>query len=328
MLDSEEDRLMNIREIYELFVDLGMKNDPRGWDKVQEILERTRKDYEKLSDKEKEKFDLEKLRNPYADTRILNGDSNKEVKRVLVGIDIDTSEILLAKELGRNGKEIDLVISHHPAGYAYANFYEVMHLQEDLLAKIGVPINYAEGVLYPRISEVERKVMPANHNKSVDAARLLEVPFMCCHTPADNCVATYLQKLFDVKTPYNLQEVIELLEDIPEYREASKRNNPPKILVGNPKNRAGKIFVDMTGGTEGPVEVISKLAEVGVGTIVGMHMSEEHRKEAEKHHINVVIAGHMASDSLGMNILLDNLELKGIEILNCSGFIRVSRMRE
>ncbi|MEM2179135.1 MAG: hypothetical protein QW272_09990, partial [Candidatus Methanomethylicaceae archaeon] len=167
---------MNVNEIYKLFIKLGMENDPRGWDKVQEILDRTKKEYEKLSEKEKERFDIEKLYNPYADTRILNGDLEKEVKRVLVGIDIDTSEILLAKELGRNGKDIDLVISHHPAGYAYANFYDVMHLQEDLLAKIGVPINYAEGILYPRILEVERKVMPANHNKAVDAARLLGIP--------------------------------------------------------------------------------------------------------------------------------------------------------
>lgn len=317
---------MKLQEIYRLFVDLGMRNDPRGWDKVQETLERIKKEYEKLSEKEKEKFDIEKLYNPYADTRILNGDLDKEVKRVLVGIDIDTSEILLAKELGRNGKEIDLVIAHHPAGYAYANLFEVMHLQEELLAKIGVPINYAEGVLYPRISEVERKIMPVNHNKAVDAARLLGISFMCCHTPADNCVSTYLQRLFDSKSPYNLQEVLEMLEEIPEYKEAGKRNNPPKILVGAPKNRAGKIFVDMTGGTEGPVEAISKLADIGVGTIVGMHMSEEHRKEAERHHINVVIAGHIASDSLGMNILLDNLEKNGIEIINCSGFIRVSRV--
>uniref|UniRef100_A0A7C3WVT5 NGG1p interacting factor NIF3 n=1 Tax=Dictyoglomus turgidum TaxID=513050 RepID=A0A7C3WVT5_9BACT len=317
---------MKVKEIYELFVKLGMENDPRGWDKVQEILERTKKDYEKMDEKSKDKFDKEKLFNPYADTRILNGDTEKEVKRVLVGIDIDTSEILLAKELERNGIKIDLVISHHPAGQAYANFYEVMHLQEDLLSKIGIPINYAEGVMYPRILEVERKVMPANHNKSVDAARLLNIPFMCCHTPADNCVATYLQKIFDLRTPYNLQEVLDILEEIPEYQEAGRRNNPPKILVGNPKNRAGKMFVDMTGGTEGPVDVISKLSEVGVGTIVGMHMSEEHRKEAEKYHINVVIAGHMASDSLGMNILLDYLERNGIEILNCAGFIRISRV--
>jgi len=54
-------------------------------------------------------------------------------------------------------------------------------------------------------------------------------------------------------------------------------------------------------------------------------MHEEHRKEAEKHHINVVIAGHMASDSLGMNILLDELEKSGVEIIPTSGLIRVKR---
>ncbi|MCX7845487.1 MAG: NGG1p interacting factor NIF3 [Dictyoglomaceae bacterium] len=316
---------MQIREIYEIFVELGMKNDPRGWDNVQKFLERTKKEFEKLSGKEREKFDLENLNNPYSDTRILYGDSQREVKRVLSGIDIDTSELLLAKELERQGKKIDLVISHHPQGKAYANFYEVMHLQEDLLYQWGIPINIAEGFLLPRIGEVERRVLPVNHYKTVDAARILDIPLMCCHTPADNCVATYLQKLFDENIPFTVGDILELLEEIPEYKEAIKRNNPPKIIVGNSKNRAGKVFVDMTGGTEGAVELIEKMAQAGIGTIVGMHMSEEHRKEAEKHHINVVIAGHIASDSLGMNILLDNLEKQGIEIISTSGLIRISR---
>lgn len=317
---------MNIREIYEILVELGMKNDPRGWDNVQKLLERTKKEFEKLGEKEKEKFDLEKLSNPYSDTRILYGDSEREVKRILSGIDIDTSELLLAKELEGQGKKVDLVISHHPQGKAYANFYEVMHLQEDLLNQWGIPINIAEGLLLPRIREVERKVLPVNHYKVIDAARILDIPLICCHTPADNCVSTYLQKLFDENVPYTVGDILDLLEEIPEYKEAIRRNNSPKIIVGNHKNRAGKVFVDMTGGTEGAVELIEKMAQVGIGTIIGMHMSEEHRREAEKHHINVVIAGHIASDSLGMNILLDNLENKEIEIIPASGLIRISRI--
>lgn len=317
---------MNIREIYEILVEIGMKNDPRGWDNVQKLLERTKKEFEKLGEKEKEKFDLEKLSNPYSDTRILYGDSEREVKRILSGIDIDTSELLLAKELEGQGKKVDLVISHHPQGKAYANFYEVMHLQEDLLNQWGIPINIAEGLLLPRIREVERKVLPVNHYKVIDAARILDIPLICCHTPADNCVSTYLQKLFDENVPYTVGDILDLLEEIPEYKEAIRRNNSPKIIVGNHKNRAGKVFVDMTGGTEGAVELIEKMAQVGIGTIIGMHMSEEHRREAEKHHINVVIAGHIASDSLGMNILLDNLENKGIEIIPASGLIRISRI--
>ena len=57
------------------------------------------------------------------------------------------------------------------------------------------------------------------------------------------------------------------------------------------------------------------MANFGIGTVVGMHMSEEHRREAEKNHINVVIAGHMASDSLGMNLFLDKLEEQGIDVI-------------
>ncbi len=54
-------------------------------------------------------------------------------------------------------------------------------------------------------------------------------------------------------------------------------------------------------------------------------MSEEHRKEAEKSHINVVVAGHISSDSLGMNLMLDELEKRGIEVVACSGLTRVKR---
>ena len=62
-----------------------------------------------------------------------------------------------------------------------------------------------------------------------------------------------------------------------------------------------------------------------MGTIVGMHIGEKHRQGAEKNHINVIIAGHMASDSLGMNLLLDHFIQQGLELLPCSGFIRVAR---
>ena len=59
-----------------------------------------------------------------------------------------------------------------------------------------------------------------------------------------------------------------------------------------------------------------------------MHMSEEHKKKAEKYHINVVIAGHIASDSLGMNLLLDEIEKKGVKVIPVSGLTRVKRFKK
>lgn len=318
--------MWTLGEIYNSAIELGMEADPRDKKVIKEELTKVGEKYRDLKKEEKQEFDIEKLTNPYADTRILYGDKNRPIKRVFVGIDMEIGEILVADRLGQKGKEIDLIISHHPEGYALAGFYDVMHMQADVLNKFGVPINVAEGVLKDRISEVERKVMPVNHNRAVDVARLLDIPFMCIHTPADNFVTQFLQKMIDKAKPYTVKDVIKLLKKIPEYKMAIADNAGPKVFIGKESNRAGKVFVEMTGGTEGSKNAMEKLAQAGVGTIVGMHMSDEIRKQAEKHHLNVIIAGHIASDNLGINLLLDKLTKKDeLEIITCSGFRRVER---
>lgn len=315
---------MKIKELYDFIVSYGIKNDPRGEQQVKEVLKKEKEKFEKMSQKEKKYYDVERLTNPYNDTRILYGNPNTEVKTILVGIDMEMPEILLAKILIQQGKKVDLVLSHHPEGAGYKNFYEVMGMQADILAKFGVPINVAEGIMEPRMKEVQRKLLPLNHNRAVDIARVLDIPFMCCHTPADNCVATYLQKLFDKEKPVYLQDIIDLLLEIPEYDYAAKVGIGPTILNGSKDRKAGKIFVDMTGGTEGSTEVFEKLAIAGVSTVVAMHLSEEHFKNAQKYHINIVIAGHIPSDTLGLNLMLDAVEKKfgKLEIINVSGFQR------
>jgi hypothetical protein len=122
-----------------------------------------------------------------------------------------------------------------------------------------------------------------------------------------------------------VEEVLDMLKGIPEYHEAVLHGTGPVMYEGSADRRAGKIMVDMTGGTSGPVESIARLASAGVGTIVGMHMNEEHRKKAKDEHMNVVIAGHISSDSLGMNLIIDEFERGGVEVVACSGFTRVSR---
>ena len=82
----------------------------------------------------------------------------------------------------------------------------------------------------------------------------------------------------------------------------------------------------ITGGTEGSHDIYEKMANAGVGTVIAMHQSEKHRNFAEKAHVNVVIAGHMSSDSIGLNLFLDKLEEREISIVPCSGLIRVSRI--
>jgi len=326
---------MTIKQIYDLAIKLGIQNDLRGTAKVKKYLDRTKKKFAKLPEDEKKEFDQEKLINPYSDTRILNdppssrvprnsGEASKQVKKIMVGIDMEVSELLLADKLG----DIDLVLAHHPRGEALADLHSVMDLQVEVLAQYGVPINIAESVLKPRISEVNRGISPINHHRAVDAAKLLNLGFMCVHTPCDNMGANFLSKMLKRKKPETVGEVLEMLKSIPEFAEAVKRKAGPTLFTGAPENMAGKIVVtEFTGGTSGAKEIYEKMAQAGIGTIIGMHMGEEHRKEAEKYHINVVIAGHMASDSLGINLFLDQLEKKGVKVVPVSGLIRVSRRK-
>lgn len=316
---------MKLGEIYRLAIKMGMEKDPRGEGEVRRVLEENRKKYERLPEKEKAYFDLETLENPYPDSRILLGDPEMEVRAAVVGIDMEVGEVLLADRLREKGEPIDLIISHHPEGVALVNLNKVMALQADEWHRYGVPINIGEVLIDKRMQEVYRAFLPRNHDRALDAARLLGFAYMTMHTVADNQVHDFLNRYFEERGPRTVGDVVDLLLEIPEYQASARAQAGPVVIVGSRERRAGKVMVDMTGGTEGPREALEKLAEAGVGTIVAMHLSEKHREEAEKHKMNVVIAGHVVSDSLGMNLILDRLEEKGVRVIPMSGLVRVSR---
>ena len=145
---------MTINEIFNLSIEMGIKTDFRGKQGVEKFLRRKKESFEKLLEKEKQEFDKDALKNPYLDSRIyhiaedkpplpMDRCGGKPIKRVLVGIDIDVAEILMAKEIGG----IDLIIAHHPIGKGLAHLADVMDLQCDVLNFYGVPINIAEGLM-------------------------------------------------------------------------------------------------------------------------------------------------------------------------------------
>ncbi len=217
-------------------------------------------------------------------------------------------------------------MAHHPEGKALAGLYDVMGLQAHLLQNIGLKPDIAKALMGQRIEEVARRLHAGNHNRAVDAAKLLGLPLMCCHTPSDNHVVRYLQNMMDARKPKTLQDVVHLLLREPEYRDAVVNKAGPKILLGKPQDKAGKIIVDMTGGTEGSKEIFARISQAGVDTVLCMHLSEEHFNKVKPEHIHVIVAGHIASDNLGMNLLLDKLQKKdSFEIVGCSGFKRVKR---
>lgn len=317
--------MMTVESIYNLSIRLGIESDPRGKAFVLRQLRKTQEHYKALSKEKKQYYDQEYLTNPYSDTRILYTPSlTTPVKKILAGIDCNESELLLADRLG----DIDLVISHHPEGIALADLHTVMDLQVGMLERAGVPIHIAESLLQERMGEVGRGIHPVNDQKSVDIARLVKMPFMNTHTVTDNLVTLYIEKLVtkNLKNIDKISDILDILMKEPEYQEATRLKSGPQIFCGSPDRRPGKIAVtEMTGGTNGSRDMFEQLSRAGIGTVIGMHIREDYKKEAAKYHINVVIAGHMSSDSLGMNLFLDEVEKSGVEIIPVGGLIRARR---
>ena len=241
------------------------------------------------------------------------------------GIDITPGELLLADRLREKGQRIDAVVAHHPTGRSRNPFPKVMSMQADIFHDCGVPINVAEGLMGPRMDEVLYNVMGSNYNQAADTARLLGIPFFNIHSAADNMVQEFLEKKVEERCPRRLEDIIDMLMEEPEYKQAARLNDPPRIIVGKKDSRCGGVIAKMTGGTSAPDGIYEELQKAGVGTVVAMHMPNSSVEVCRKCHINVVISGHMASDSLGVNLICDEWERHGIEVFGAAGFTRFSR---
>ena len=241
----------------------------------------------------------------------------EDIKKVLVGVDMDTAELLLAKELG-----YDCVVSHHPKN-TNADIVDVMDAHIVKLEKLGVPRNKSQKALAPRKDELSYVFHVANSRRSESAAKLLNMPYLSLHTPADiigeAMVQKHLDEKFADKPETKLEDITKALEEIGEYKNSARK---PVIRVGSKDSYAGKIYVLMSGFTGPGAPILKQYFEGGVGTLVLMHIPEKDVKELKEHGVgNVVIAGHMSSDSLGMNKIAQEWRKSGAEVTMMSGIV-------
>ena len=239
------------------------------------------------------------------------------IKKVLFGVDMDTAELLLARQLG-----FDCVVSHHPRN-TNDNMLDLMKTHIFRLEKLGVPRNKSQKLLEERVTELGYNRHVSNSRRSESAAKLMGMPYMCIHTPADiiseGIVQELLDRKFNGKPDTTLGEVAVALEEIREYKTSVRK---PVIRVGNKESYAGKIYVLMSGLTGPGPKILQEYFEAGVGTLVLMHIPEKDAKTIKEQSVgNVLVAGHMSSDSLGINKIAEFWAEKGVSTTMMSGVV-------
>ena len=244
-----------------------------------------------------------------------------DVRRVFVGIDVDLAELLLARALG-----VDGVIAHHPIGSrARLGLPEVIERHETQMTAEGIPVEVAHETMLARRQPVAHALHTTNYDRVVDAARELNMPMMNIHLAADIIGRQYfidfVGRVVDGKTT-TVGGLLGELKTIPEM-EASLVQ--PELWLGKAENPVGRWVVQMAAGTNGGAPVYRTYYEHGITTILAMHIDDRDLRELEQLQLpgaNLVITGHMPSDSIGMNRLIGALEGHGLEVIAGSGVIR------
>ena len=245
------------------------------------------------------------------------------VRRALFGIDVDPADLLMAKEKGYN-----LVIAHHPTGgSAVLDFPKVLSKHADILIRHGVPKAAALEAVRDFQAERALRAHAENYDHLPSVARLVGIGLMCIHNPCDEIGRRVMDETLRARLPPNprVRDAIEVLESLPEFRAAKTR-----IVqrMGKPENPLGKWAVHHGAGTNGGLPVARAAFDHGIDTVFYIHIDagalrqlrETYGREGSK---NLVVTGHLASDSIGINALVRELRGRGIRVDTYSGIVDV-----
>jgi len=172
---------------------------------------------------------------------------------------------------------------------------------------------------------IERALHSANYDRVVDAARLLQMPLMNIHLAADLSGRRVFMDFVArrVTTTTLVGELLEGLRSIPEMRASLVQ---PELWLGSPGNPVGRWVVQMAAGSNGGAPVFRTYYEHGITTIIAMHIDREDLRQLEadaREGVNLIVTGHMPSDAIGLNRVIDALEERGLEIVAGSGLIKL-----
>lgn len=246
-------------------------------------------------------------------------EADDDVRRVLFGVDVDVGELLYAREAG-----YDAVVAHHPLGeHARMDFDRVVWRQVEQMTAEGVDRDAAEAAVRVRLAPGHRRDHTGNYNRVVDTGRLIGVPFCNVHLACDLIGRQAIVDLLRRRDHpgATVGEMLGWLDEFPEMEAALTR---PEVWLGDAAAPLGRWTVAMAGGTNGGHPVFREYFRAGVDTILAMHIAEDDlqrlRAEARPGQ-SLVVTGHMATDSIGINRVIAGMEELGVEVTRTSGVI-------
>jgi putative NIF3 family GTP cyclohydrolase 1 type 2 len=231
----------------------------------------------------------------------------RKIHKVLIAVDVTSAEIILAKNLG-----CDAVIAHHPLGCTALNFYKVFDRHIKFMLEHGVPQNKAADAVKKLKDRIEIKSHAHIYTDVVATARILGMPLVNIHQPCDEYMRRRILDNIKTGNPNLVIDIIKSIEKIPEFRNSATRI---KVRYGSSKNKIGRWALVIAAGTNGGFPIAKAYFEHGISTLIYLHIDYNDLMKMYEENLkgNLIILGHLAGDSIGLNALSDRLEERGLE---------------
>ena len=178
----------------------------------------------------------------------------------------------------------------------------------------GVSENMARSAVFDLKKKLEIRNHTQIYSSEVDSSKLLDMPLVNIHQPCDEYARRIISQKIHERNPNLVAEIITALEEIPEFRIADTKI---QVVYGNSDSFVGKWVAVIAAGTNRGFLVAKNYFENGISTVLYFHIDYNDLVKLRESNIqgNLVILGHLAGDSIGMNALGNELENKGIRVV-------------
>lgn len=226
---------------------------------------------------------------------------NKPIHYILAGIDMGTPEILAANQI-----EFDCVFGHHPAGgSAIQNLHMDIMYQITKLNKLGIIDDYCIKYIKGLSCKIEYDYYGFNYYRTPSLAELLNINFLTIHTTIDILTEKFIEEVILKKLSTN-SSIIDLINELKTVNEIKQSIEDPRIVRGIPENTIGIVVPIFTCSPD--PNIFDLYFSRGIDTIIAMYVTSNFDVSKIPDDKNLVVLGHMAGDSIGMNILLSDLK--------------------
>jgi putative NIF3 family GTP cyclohydrolase 1 type 2 len=138
------------------------------------------------------------------------------------------------------------------------------------------------------------------------------MPLVNIHQPCDEYMRQMiLQAIRSSRTEY-VSDIVKSISRIPEFRCAATR---VEVKLGSEKSRAGRWALVVAAGTNGGYNIAKAYMQHGISTVIYLHVDYGELIKMREDGLggNLVVMGHLAGDSIGLNGLAKRLESLGLE---------------